>query len=140
MKNLEQIRAHHAFEKAKFVLDNYLPDNQKFVDEFLNLARKLPSMFQWNGLLATWAFLLAKAMKDPVYEFTSKLLLEHLRNNIFNFNIPDEISVNDIFTEHWVSVDTELTGIQLKELTQEANAISGWLKKAAEAMCDLEGE
>lgn len=57
MINLDQIRAQRAFEKATDVSS---PNSKIVTKEYLGLARSLPAMFQNNGLLATWAFLLSK--------------------------------------------------------------------------------
>ena len=56
MRNLEQIRARRAFAIA--TATSQKSENER--DEYLRLSRSLPAMFQNNGLLATWAFLLSK--------------------------------------------------------------------------------
>jgi len=129
MINLEQIRAQRAFEKAAAVAQ------QDYHEKFLSLAQNLPAMFQTNGLLATWAFLLSKSQKNKEHKEALQILLAHFRDGHFNLRVnnPDIVRV---LTEEWTGSTATLQGTQLMRLTAEAVAFSGWLKRAAEALCD----
>ena len=70
MQSLEQIRAQHAYAKAAEI--SISGDK----DSFLSLARSLPAMLQGNGLLATWAFLLAKDSSE--HKKVRQALFQHL--------------------------------------------------------------
>lgn len=95
----------------------------------LDWAQKLPVMFQINGLLATWAFLLAKGEK-PLLE----ALLAYLRT-LPELGVPAG-SAESVFL-HWVGGPMGASGgaggSLLRALTAEALAWSVWLKRAAEA-------
>ena len=132
MINLEQIRAHRAFEKATAVAE------QNYHEEFLSLAQNLPAMFQNNGLLATWAFLLSKkgeGAKGAAQQEILETLLTHFRDSQFDLGVANSDVVR-VFVEEWTVGATSLDGIKLMKLTAEAVAFSGWLKRAAESLCD----
>lgn len=127
MTNLEQIRARHAFAIAAAVAK----DNHK---DYSGLASNLPAMFQNNGLLATWAFLLKQ---DKVQHNTIlNALLEHFQHDHFNLVAAGPLTPRKVFVEHWTHQNRALNGAQLMQLTAEAVAFSGWLKRAAEALCN----
>ena len=119
MKSLDQQRAASAYAYAA------APNAD------LDWAQKLPAMLQINGLLATWAFLLAKG-ETPLLG----ALLGYLRT-LPELAVPkgDEAAV----FLHWVgrkdSKDSKdgVRGPVLRALTAEALAWSVWLKRAAEA-------
>lgn len=130
MINLEQIRARRAFAKAAEVAR---PNSGIEAKEYLSLARNLPAMFQNNGLLATWAFMLSKQDKKH-FKVLLKALLDHFRDGQFNLGVANTDEAK-VFIEEWTG-KTPVTGPQLMQLTAEAIAFSGWLKRAAEALCD----
>lgn len=119
LRSLDQRRAASAYGFAA------TPD----VD--LDRAQKLPAMFQINGLLATWAFLLAKKEQDVLSP-----LLQHLRSVMPEAEGMLVGSPEDVFL-HWVggpgTKSKGLEGNLLRALTAEAIAWSVWLKRAAEA-------
>ncbi|MEW6364128.1 MAG: type III-B CRISPR module-associated protein Cmr5 [Acidobacteriota bacterium] len=120
MKSLDQLRAERAYGTA---------ESNKGNKDFADLAEKLPTMFQTNGLLATWAFLLAKKHHDMAQD-----LLCYLRTPVLDLKVPagDDVTV----FRRWVG-DLEgatcLTGSELRRLTDEAIAYAGWLKRATQA-------
>ena len=71
--NLEQSRAGNAFAQVQKIRD---PSQAK---DFLNLARQFPAMLQTNGLLASWAFLLAKGKGQGEHWAVLQALLGHLK-------------------------------------------------------------
>jgi len=131
MTNLEQIRASRAFTKAALFAGRN--DSQKY----LSLARSLPAMFQNNGLLATWAFLLSenKPSPNPQRDFLN-VLLEHFKDVRFNLGVGQELNAMTVFTHKWTGETPPLSGVELMKLTGEAVIFSGWLKRAAEALCN----
>lgn len=127
MTNLEQIRAKRAYDKARHAA------GQTHRKDYLKLTRNLPAMFQTNGLLATWAFHLSNKEKAH-HETALKAILEHFQSPPFNLAGSDK-TIENIFTGEWTATpgfDNE----KLMQLTAEAIAFSGWLKRAAEALCD----
>ncbi len=101
----------------------------------LDWAQKLPMMLQINGLLATWAFLLAKKEHKLL-----NALLQHLRTIV-----PDPEKRADSPEAaflHWVggrgSANGGIEGGPLRVLTAEAIGWSVWLKRAAEAQAPAE--
>jgi CRISPR/Cas system CMR-associated protein Cmr5 small subunit len=127
--NLDQIRASHAFSAVQRI-----PDGRK--GEFLQLARRLPVMLQTNGLLATWAHLLAKGGESSrnEYDEMAEILLQHLRHPAVSLAGGAGQDARRIFFEVWTS--EEEGGLALRRRTAEALQISIWLKRAAEALCD----
>jgi len=118
MLSLDQMRAESAYR----AIDELGADA-------LDLARKLPVMLQTNGLLATWAFLLAK---KQTHRRCLDQLLRHLRTRKLVAAGGDDAMV--VF-QRWVGTKTggELTGPDLRRLTGEAIDFAVWLKRAAEA-------
>ncbi len=96
----------------------------------LDWAQKLPALLQVNGLLATWAFLLAKEQSSLL-----EALLGHLRT-LEKLQVRKEGGPANAFL-HWVGgptgAGTGIDGTLLRALTAEALAWSVWLKRAAEA-------
>ena len=127
--DLDQHRAHSAF--------TYVQGLDRHRSEFLALARKLPFMLHTNGLLATWAHLLAKPHKAPENRLALEVLSSHLRTvaGRLGLTIAPTGDAGTIF-DGWVSPQHGLTGFALRQNTAEALAFSIWLKRAAEALCD----
>lgn len=113
---LDQVRARNAFAYVLTVQDRA---------ELLQLARKLPAMFQTNGLLASWAHLLAK--KDDA---TAGAFLGHFREVGL---LQDPRDAREVFLNVW-SAGLDMGSLQ--RLTAEAVIFAAWLKRAAEALCD----
>ena len=117
MRSLDQIRAAHAYQAIAHARNGTR-----------EISIKLPTMLQVNGLLATWAHLLAK--KTAVVDD----LLEHLRY-FQDLEIPQGEARN-VFL-HWVGGHQQnrggLGGPRLRAITAEALAFTVWLKRAAEA-------
>lgn len=131
MKSLDQRRAAAAYRE----IGDAHPD-------VVNLARGLPDMLRTNGLLATWAFLLTKEKKNPRQPTPLPALLGHLRS-LPGLGVPAQGDLEAVFL-HWVGGATGagggVVGPTLRALTAEALAFAGWLKRAAEARGDVEGE
>lgn len=120
MKTLDQLRAARAYATMAAA-----------DEDTLSRARALPAMLHLNGLLAVWAFFLAKNLRQPP-------LLGELLAHFQAFDplqpIPTEATPYATFLA-WVGT-AEAPGLeakQLRDLTAEAVAFSGWLKRAAEA-------
>lgn len=119
MKTLDQLRAGRAY--AAIAAGN---------DHDIDNARKLPATLQSNGLLATWAFHLADEKRRRLLV----PLLEHLRACQPSTAIRAAATPEEAFLAWVGSADQPgLSGTQLRDLTAEALAFSGWLKRAAEA-------
>lgn len=122
MRSLEQLRAANAFA----ALDGA-------GEEVLNHAVELPLMLQKNGLLAAWAYLLAK---DPGL---LESVLDHLRQTALE--LPDGEAA--VVLRHWLGAQTRgsagLGGGELRDLTAEVIALAVWLKRAAKARVPEEG-
>lgn len=129
MISLEQIRAHRAFGRADDIAEKW-PEKER--EKFLSLARSLPAMFQNNGFLATWAFLLSKGEKE--HKAVLSLLITHLKSEDFDLNLPRNTDDAHELLMYWT--DRNLSNEHLMELTREALIFSGWIKRAAEALCD----
>jgi CRISPR/Cas system CMR-associated protein Cmr5 small subunit len=127
--NLEQVRARSSFA--------FVQGYRGKRDAFLGLARTLPVMLQTNGLLATWAHLLAKPKKEE-YRGALEALLGHFRAAPLRL-VPAEGDAGHVFTRIWNAPASPASGAHLRRLTAEAIAFSVWLKRAAEALLD-EGE
>jgi CRISPR/Cas system CMR-associated protein Cmr5 small subunit len=120
----DQVRARHVFSFVRGPLQSSA--------EFLALARKLPIMLQTNGLLATWAHLLAKG--KPEHKAALKALADHLRDLDPSMGTDSPDPANLFNT--WIDAQRGLTGAALRAKTAEAVQIAVWLKRAAEALCD----
>jgi CRISPR/Cas system CMR-associated protein Cmr5 small subunit len=119
--NLDQIRAQHAYQAAA-------GENT----DFLNLARSLPQMLQTNGLLATWAFLLAR--NESPHRSVLKALVIHLQGEgLLAVELTDP---KEILLSAWLGRERPLGTSDLQRLTSETVAFAGWIKRAAEALCD----
>lgn len=127
MMNLDQIRAHRAFEKALLV-------GSGGREGYLSLARTLPAMFQNDGFLATWAFLLSK--KEPQHGAMLEIMLEHFRDSNFDLKIPERMDAYHLFADYWTNPDSPVGSDALMKLTRESIIFSGWVKRGAEAFCD----
>lgn len=116
--HLDQKRAEFAFRFVQKVP----PPVRK---DFLSLARSLPVMFQTNGLLATWAHLLAK--KGEEYDKTLDALMEYFGDRGMSTGTDGKA----VFHE-WI----QLASFELRRRTAEAIEYAVWIKRAAEALCD----
>ncbi len=125
MINLEQ-------ERAAFAFTNVKPNSK--LNGFASAAKNLPAMIQSNGLLATWAFLLAKEKKSPTHKKLADILTEYYKTFLPEYELND-ITRHTFFTEHLTKDGTRVAQ-NLMKLTAEAIAISGWIKRAAEALCE----
>ncbi|RMG32553.1 MAG: type III-B CRISPR module-associated protein Cmr5 [Methanobacteriota archaeon] len=125
MDNVNQIRAQIAFDEIAQLSASQHKD-------FKSLASNLPAMVQQNGLIATWAFLLAKN-KDQ-HQSILNLLMAHYRANVSFLNIPDGLSARDFYLTQLIDENSQASK-RLMELTAETIAFSGWIKRAAEALC-----
>lgn len=125
--SLDQLRAGRAYARVT-----------RASGQELALAQDLPTMLQRNGLVATWAFCLAKGKQE--HRFAVDSMLEHLRDERFGFGIGagDRLEV----FHGWVGAegDGPIDSVALRRLTAEALAFSGWLKRAAEARPDSSAE
>jgi CRISPR/Cas system CMR-associated protein Cmr5 small subunit len=96
----------------------------------LERAQKLPMMLQINGLLATWAFLLAKKEHNLL-----STLLQHLHSVLPN--LEKQADTAEAAFLRWVGGPGRkkdgIDSMLLRALTAEAIAWSVWLKRAAEA-------
>lgn len=117
----DQVRARNAFQFVQGPIQD--------PDDLLALARKLPVMLQTNGLLATWAHLLAKNGSE--YEQALTALTSHLRS----LGLAGEVTPEALFGL-WVDARRGLSSLELRRRTAEAIEFSVWLKRAAEALCD----
>jgi CRISPR/Cas system CMR-associated protein Cmr5 small subunit len=117
----DQVRARNAFQFVQGPI-------QKPAD-LLALARKLPVMLQTNGLLATWAHLLAK--KGSEYEQALTVLTRHLQS----LGLAGDTAPEALFNG-WVDARNGLSSVELRRRTAEGIEFSVWLKRAAEAVCD----
>lgn len=129
----DQLRAHRAFAFAAALVGE---GDDRLRADFLNLARKLPAMLQTNGLLAAWSFLRAKETNERARALEA--LRQHLRAP--ELRLGDALArLEGIFPQAPQSAGSdELSGTDLRRLTAEAIVYSGWLKRAAEAICDHE--
>lgn len=105
-------------------------------DRFLVLARELPAMLQTNGLLASWAFLLAKGEEHHLA--AARALAAHLRSAGL---VAEDAPANpeDLLVDRWLGAgnlagQSGLSGLELRRLTSEAILYAAWLKRAAEAL------
>jgi CRISPR/Cas system CMR-associated protein Cmr5 small subunit len=123
--NLDQLRARHAFAFVQGIGDTEMRS------KFLQIARKLPTLLQTNGLLATWAHLLAKEKAEAQ---AAAALLGHFRG--VGLPVPAEGTPLAVLTGTWLAAGAGLSSRDLRRLTHEAIIYSAWLKRAAEALCD----
>ncbi len=122
----DQVRARNAFRSVQGVT--------RKKDELLALARKLPVMFQTNGLLATWAHLLAKSKEGSEHTQVLAALAGHFRSQ----GLAGEGDPSALFNS-WVDENGGLSSHDLRRRTAEAIEFAVWLKRAAEALCDTGG-
>jgi CRISPR/Cas system CMR-associated protein Cmr5 small subunit len=123
--SLEQLRATHAYEAAA----------THRTAEFVDLARKLPTMFQQNGLLASWAFLLAKAKGNmqSTHGLAIEVIAAYLREERLGFGELMSTTPHECFLQ-WIGVNANaLSGFEMRRLSDETLAFSGWLKRAVAA-------
>ena len=130
MVDLDQVRARHAFARMGPVAER-----EGLRAEVLALARRLPEMLQTNGLLAAWAFLLAKREREPAREELEEAIREHLVDEAVGLS-RDVGKLDRIFADEGGGDDRPtLSGHELRRLSAEAVVYAGWLKRAAEALC-----
>ncbi len=120
MPNREQTRAQYAYAAAENIDGD--------------IAKKLPMLLRTNGLLATWAFLMAKGKKDGKYSEIAQELNNYLDSQMRELC---EGTPEDSF-KRWIGNQNNqnqrpLNGTQLRDLTEEAIEYAGWLKRAVEA-------
>lgn len=125
MKSLDQTRAARAYAT--------ITDASK---DAMGWARNLPAMLQQNGLLATWAFLLAQKKRDsaPILD----ALRQHFGDSAELAPLAQGETAEAVFLR-WVGppdAAVGLNGSDLRRLSAEALALSGWLKRAVEARGD----
>jgi CRISPR type III-B/RAMP module-associated protein Cmr5 len=119
----DQLRARNAFGFVT-ALTRRAGDNGR--DAFLGLARQLPVMLQVNGLLATWAHLLAK--RGSEFREVASALTAHLQS----LGLADPGTPDQVFSA-WLQ---DPSAMNLRRRTSEAQVYSVWIKRAAEALCD----
>jgi len=130
MVDLEQLRARHAFARIGPVAQR-----EGLRADVLALARRLPEMLQTNGLLASWAFLLAKRDREPARKELEEAIREHLVDGAVGLS-GDAGKLDGIFDVEGGGDDRPtLSGHELRRLSAEAVVYAGWLKRAAEALC-----
>lgn len=129
-KNLEQLRAENAFKFIEKV------QNKK---EIMDIAKRLPTMFHTNGLLATFAFLLKnedklKMKKDGMEINLIDNLIKHLKKTNRKA-IPDDFKKEMIFNgdNAWID-DSNFETTDFFIITDEMIKYATWLKRAAEAL------
>ena len=116
--DLDQVRAQRAFQAAGAAR------TQGAANAFLDEARRLPTVFRTNGLLAGWGLLLARSW------MLRACLEEHLRM-LHPRSFP---KLEAVFSPR-EGVEPLSTN-ELQSLTKEAILFAGWLKRAGEAVCD----
>lgn len=120
----DQVRARNAFGFVSALAQRTGAEEK---DAFLGLARKLPVMLQTNGLLATWGHLLAKHGSE--FREAAQALTAHLQSlALANTGTPAQLF------ETWIE---GLAAAGLRRRTAEAIEYAVWLKRAAEALCDV---
>jgi CRISPR/Cas system CMR-associated protein Cmr5 small subunit len=134
--NLEQARGHAAFSFVQSI-----PDGRRA--DFLGVAQKLPVMLQTNGLLATWAHLVAKGGPARVAApaasldenaLAARALLDHLRPHAPANLFTAADGTVEALLALWRTEPAGASGVTLRRLTAEAIRYSVWLKRAAEAL------
>jgi CRISPR/Cas system CMR-associated protein Cmr5 small subunit len=121
VKTLDQVRAARAYAAVP-----------GYDDQAKGHAIKLPAMLHHNGLLATWAFFLSKSRTNPP---VLPELCAHLGDAVLALDVQVLPQPYETF-QAWVGstgAQDGLTSRQLRDLTAEAIAFAGWLKRAAEA-------
>jgi CRISPR/Cas system CMR-associated protein Cmr5 small subunit len=118
----DQVRARNAFRFVQGPLQD--------AGAFLTMARKLPVMLQTNGLLATWAHLLAK--NNSEHQEALAALTSHLQS----LGLAGQLTPSGLFDD-WIDADRGLSSAELRRRTAEAMEFSVWVKRAAEALCDM---
>jgi CRISPR type III-B/RAMP module-associated protein Cmr5 len=134
--NLDQLRAQSSFS----FVQRLRPAERS---RFLGLSRSLPAMLQTNGLLATWAHLLARAGPGPTpneYRRAMEALLEHLRHKDTGPLLREPGDAAAVLTAIWSRRPSGASGRELRRLTAETIRYSVWLKRAAEALCEKESQ
>ncbi len=116
--NQEQRRASFAYEKVQEVLKK----DGKAREDYCIQARKLPAMLHTNGLLASIAFLQSKTEGH-------QQLYRHLKQYL-------KLSLAGETESEWdvKAALMEVSGAKLLYVTQEAMALSAWMKRMVEAL------
>jgi CRISPR type III-B/RAMP module-associated protein Cmr5 len=134
--NLEQARGHTAFSFVRSI-------SAQRRAAFLPVAQKLPAMLQTNGLLATWAHLVAKGGPAPASApaesldanaLAARALLDHLRSHAPANLFAAANGTAEALDALWGREPSGASGLTLRRLTAEAIRYSVWLKRAAEAL------
>jgi CRISPR/Cas system CMR-associated protein Cmr5 small subunit len=118
----EQERAARAFARVQGIGAGDRTD-------FLQKARELPAILRTNGLLAGWAYLQAK------HQAVADALREHLEARH-----PAACGKLTALFGSGQPGGGRLTTLELQRLTAEAVVYAGWLKRAAEAVCNVGGD
>lgn len=124
-RSFDQIRAERAYSVAA---------SCQGAEGFKEAAQSFPAMLQTNGLLASVAFLLAKKGKLK-FDRIADAVVSHLKDPTFGLKVGPGSPPLEVF-RYWVGSGASgpnVTGSELRHLSQEALAFAGWLKRAAEA-------
>ena len=131
MTNREQLRASAAYREVS------ARSGERYFPEFVQRSKNLPVMLRTNGLLATWGFLCAKERDEADRRACLEILQAHLTSRLPNVGSADA-NAKDVF-RRWIGQSDgvgALSSAELRALTDEAIAFSGWIKRAAEAFGD----
>jgi CRISPR-associated protein Cmr5 len=131
LKTLNQLRAEYAYKCVEQV------KNTNAASRYKSLAKKLPQMITYNGLLTTLAFLKSKAKKDPKEPNAELLILGHLavwlqRASMLESPQCKEQNINLTVCELLADAYIKWKASELFQKTAEALAIAQWLKRIAE--------
>lgn len=124
-KNMDQIRAEAAYRDVGECRGD---------QDVLRLCVKMPAMLQANGLLASWAFLLAKRAKPGKSKNAHDRCLAILHAFLSDERLGLTVGSTDPHETFlgWVNGDG-LGSRDLRRATAETIQFAVWLKRAAEA-------
>lgn len=128
MISRDQVRAADAFRQV----ESHHRSSPGNAADYLGLARRLPVIFQTNGLLAGWAHLLAKGRTE--HRAVARALLAHFRHPAIHLLEEGEADDAEAVFRRWIGPDDPVGTRDLQALTAEAVTFAGWLKRAAEAL------
>lgn len=105
--------------------------DDRYADEFRSRARELPTLLRTSGLVATLAYLSAKANeKNDVgksYQLAYNAIIKQIYGSLGVCNS------DDVF-QHILKDSGKITTEQYMKATEEASIFAGWLSKAADAL------
>jgi CRISPR-associated protein Cmr5 len=140
LKTLNQLRAEYAYKCVEQV------KNTNAASRYKSLAKKLPQMITYNGLLTTLAFLKSKAKyekKSGKTEINGDFfILAHLTLWLERKSRFEPVKKNDLdglnktINEFLKKVYNDWNAHELFLKTAEALAIAQWLKRIAEGELD----